>query len=250
MTQTLAMVLLLSATARTGLAADCPPCPPPPPTPPDWTASVGAGLTRTGGNSDTSSYNLAGNATWDPHGRNVARAELLYLRAGENGEETVDRTLAGLRDEYTMSGRLFAFGEIGYQRDRFKEVDYLIAPLVGMGYKVVDRKLLLVAVDAGTGVAFEKLEAQERTADLALKAGERMEWKTSAAATVFQKATALWKAGDLGDAYYRFEAGVAAAVTKRLELKVAFADDYKTRPARPGLEKNDTSLILSLLFKP
>ena len=249
MRQTLAAFVLVAVMAGTASAQDCP-CPPSPPPPPAWITSVGAGLTRTGGNSDTSSYNLAGNVTYDPRGKNVFRAEVLYLRASDSGEATVDRTLAILRDEYTMSGRLFAFGEVGYQRDRFKQVDYLIAPLVGLGYKAVDHEQLLVAVDAGVGGAFEKLEEQDATADFALKAGERLEWKASGTATVFQKAAALWKAGDFGDAYYRFEAGVAAALTKRLELKVAFADDYKARPARPELDKNDTALIVSLLFKP
>ncbi len=243
--------LTLAAAARGG-AQECPPCPPPPtpPPPPHWATSVGAGLTRTGGNSDTGSYNIAANAAYDPRTKHVLRAELLYLRASDSGEETVDRTLAGLRDEYTMSGRLFAFGELGYQRDRFKQVDYLLAPLVGVGYKIVDGKALVMAVDAGAGGAFEKLKGLDATADLALKAGQRLEWKSSASAAVFQKAAALWKAGDFGDAYYRFEAGVAAALSKRLELKVSFADDYKTRPARADLEKNDTSLIVSLLFKP
>ncbi len=242
--------LVLLATAGPGLAQDCPPCPPPPPTPPAWTVSVGAGLALTGGNSDTSSYNIAANATYDPRKRNVFRGEFLYLRAADGGEATVDRMLAALRDEYTVSGRLFAFGELGYQRDRFKQLDYLIAPLVGMGYKLVDRKPLLVALDAGLGGAFEKLEAQDSTADFALKAGERVEWKPSDTAAVFQKAAALWKANDFGDAFYRFEAGVGATLAKRLEMRVSFADDYKTRPALPGLHKNDTSLIVTLLFKP
>lgn len=242
--------VLLAVIARTGLAQDCP-CPPSPPPPPAWITSVGAGLTRTGGNSDTSSYNLAVNVTHDPRGKNVFRGEVVYLRASDSGEATVARTLATFRDEYRMSGRLFAFGELGYQRDRFKLVQYLIAPQAGVGYKIVDGKQVLFAADGGIGGAFEKLEeARDATADLALTAGERVEWKASGTTTVFQKATALWKAGDLGDAYYRFEAGVAAALAKRLELKVAFADDYKTRPALPELDKNDTSLVVSLLFKP
>jgi putative salt-induced outer membrane protein len=251
MRYTIAVLLLLSATAKAGMAQDCPPCPAPPaPTPRTWILSVGAGLTRTGGNSDTGSYNAVANAVYDPPGKHAVRAEALYLRASESGAATVDRTLASVRDEYTMSGRLFAFGEIGYQSDRFKEVDYLIAPLVGLGYKVFEDPSLLFSVDAGVGGALEKLEGRDRTADFAVKAGERAEWKMSPTATVFQKGAALWKARDFGDAYYRFEAGVAAALTKRLELKLAFADDYKTRPARPELEKNDTSLIVSLLFKP
>jgi putative salt-induced outer membrane protein len=252
MKHALAVLILLGASASSGIADDCPPCPAPPPAPapPSWTMSLGAGLTRTGGNSDTSSYNAVANAAWDPPGRHAVRGEILYLRASDGGAATVDRTLAALRDEYTMSGRAFAFGEIGYQSDRFKELDHLITPLIGLGYKVVDAPTLLLDVDGGAGAAFEKLEGREATSDFAIKAGQRAEWKASATATVFQKAAALWKARDFGDAYYRFEAGIAAALSRRLELKVAFADDYKTRPARPELVKNDTSLVVSLLFKP
>jgi putative salt-induced outer membrane protein YdiY len=252
MRYTIAVLLLVSVAAKAARAQECPPCPAPspPPPPPTWILSVGAGLTHTGGNSDTGSYNATANALYDPPGKNAVRAEVLYLRASESDEAIVDRTLAVLRDEYTMSGRLFAFGEVGYQSDRFKEVDYLIAPLVGVGYKVIERPAALFSVDAGVGGALEKLEGRESNSDFAVKAGERAEWKMSPTASFFQKGAALWKARDFGDAYYRFEAGVAAALTKRLELKVTFADDYKTRPARPELVKNDTSFILSLLFKP
>lgn len=225
----------------------CPPCPPPPE--PGWTVSLGGGLTLTGGNSETNSFNLAANVASDPALRNVFRAELLHLQSSENGEKTVDRTLGALRDEYTINGRLFVFGDLAYQRDRFKLVDYLIAPMVGAGYKVVDAKKILVAVDGGLGAAFEQLEGQESTADFALRAGERLEWKPSESNTVFQKATAIWKADDFGDAYYRFEVGLATSLFQRLELKISFADDYKTRPARVDLDKHDTSFIVSLLFK-
>jgi putative salt-induced outer membrane protein YdiY len=228
-------------------AQECPPCPPPPP--PGWAFSVGGGLALTGGNSDTSSYNLVANVVYDPRKKNVFRGELLHLRTDEDGEATVDRTLAAVRDEYTLNGRLFVFGELGFQRDHFKQVDYLLAPVAGVGYKLRDGKVLLVAVDGGVGGAFEKLEGRDRTADFALRAAERLEWRPSGAVTVFHKATGLWKADDLGDAYYRFEIGAASTLARRLELKVSFADDYKSRPAVAGLSKNDTSLIVSLLFK-
>ena len=228
-------------------APACPPCPPPPE--PGWTLSLGGGLTLTGGNSETSSFNVAANAASDPALRNVFRAELLHLQSSEDGAKTVDRTLGALRDEYTVNGRLFVFGDLAYQRDRFKLVDYLIAPMVGAGYKLVDTKKIVVAADAGLGAAFEQLEGGDSTTDFALRAGERLEWKPSEANTVFQKVSAIWKASDFGDAYYRFEAGVATSLFQRLELKVSFADDYKTRPAQADLDKHDTSFIVSLLFK-
>ena len=43
--------------------------------------------------------------------------------------------------------------------------------------------------------------------------------------------------------------GWGPSLGKRVELKLAFADDYKTRPP-VGLLKNDTSFIASVVLKP
>ena len=240
------MVVALLAGGQAG-ADDCPPCPPPPPE--GWIISVGGGFALTGGNSDSKSYNFDANVTYDPKKSNLFRFEALYLRTDQDGVPSADRTFAKARDEYTVSGRFFVFGELGYQRDRFKEVDYLIAPMAGAGYRLVDKPKVLLATDASLGVAFEKLTGLESTTDLALQATERMEWKVGAAATLVQKGSGLWKADDFGDAYYRGELGLTSTLAKRLDLKLAFVDDYKTRP-QPGLEKNDTSFLVAFLFKP
>ena len=239
-------VVLSAAAVR---AADCPPCPPPPPE--GWIISVGGGLALTGGNSDSKSYNFDANVTYDPKTKNLFRFEALYLRTDQDGVPSVDKTFAKARDEYTVGGggRFFVFGELGYQRDRFKDVDYLIAPMAGAGYKLVDKPKVLVSVDGALGAAFEKLEGFDATSHFALQSTERLEWKISAAATLIEKGSGLWKADDFGDAYYRGELGLTTRLAKRLDLKVAFVDDYKTRPL-PGLEKNDTSFILAFLFKP
>jgi putative salt-induced outer membrane protein YdiY len=236
--------------ASVGAAAqDCPPCPPPPG--PGWDVSFGGGLSLTGGNSDANSYNLNLNAAWVPEDKKRAfRAEALYLRADKDGEATVDRTTLLARYERTASGRLFLFVESGYQRDRFKQLDYLIAPLAGLGLSLVSTDKVTLSLDTALGAALEKLEGRDATSNLALKAGQRFEWKASPSATLFEKTAALWKTNDFGDAYYRFEAGLTATLGKRLDLKLSFADDYKTRPPDPTLEKNDTSFVVSLLFKP
>jgi putative salt-induced outer membrane protein YdiY len=249
-----ATLLFVIASALPAAAQDCPPCPAPAPSPtptpePAWKASFGGGLTVTGGNSETNNFNLAANVKHDPKKKNVFRFEVLHLQSSEEGASTVDRTQATLRDEYTVNGRLFVFGDLSYQRDEFQQVDYLIAPMVGAGFKLVDTAKVVASVDAGLGVAFEQLEGQDSTTDFAVRGGERLEWKPSDKTTLFQKATAIWKANDFGDAYYRFEVGVATSVARHFELKVAFADDYKTRPALVELDKHDTSFLVSLLFK-
>lgn len=247
------VALMAASAASRALAQDCQPCQPSPspspPPPPAWKVSVGGGLSRTGGNTDTSSYNLSFEAAYNPHTRNVVRGSGLYLRSSDSGVTTASRSLVTARDEYTINGRLFVYGQIEYQRDVFKGIEHVVSPQGGVGVKVVDKPKIVFALDGGLGAAFEKLVGEESTTKLAVNSSDRVEWKPSETMVLFQKTSALWKADDFGDAYYHAELGLTTRLAKRLDLKLAFTDDYKTKPSSPTLKKNDTSFIASLLFK-
>ncbi len=238
----------MSAAAGRADAQDCP-CPSPTPPAPPWKVNLGGGLSVTGGNTETSSYNVSVEAQYDPHTNNVVRGSGLYLRTSQDGITSTNRTLMTGRDEYTVNGRMFVFGNLEYQKDRFKGVEHVVAPQAGLGIKIVAKPTIVWALDGGLGGAIEKLVGERATTKLAVNTSNRVEWKPAGTTTVFQKANALWKADDFGDAYYHAEMGVITSLAKRLELKFAFADDYKTKPPSPTLEKNDTSFLASLLFR-
>ncbi len=189
--------LLFAAAGGRAAAQDCP-CPSPTPPPPPWKVSLGGGLSVTGGNTDTSSYNVSAEAQYDPHSKNVVRGSGLYLRTSQDGVTSSNRTLMTGRDEYTVDGRAFVFGNIEYQRDRFKGVDHVVAPQLGVGVKIVEKPRILLALDGGLGAAIEKLVGEEGTTRLAVNASNRVEWKATDSTGVFQKANVLWKADDFG----------------------------------------------------
>jgi putative salt-induced outer membrane protein len=237
-----ALALLAAGAAR---AEECP-CPPKPT--PGWHGNAGAGLALTSGNSDTQSYNLSLLVVYDPQKRNLVKIDGLYLRSKAEGEETADKAALGLRDEYSF-GRAFLFGEVRYQRDQFKELESLISPSIGAGYKLVDQERLTLSVDAGVGLAFERLTGQDGTTDGALRAGESLAWKISDNSSLSQAATALWKMDDFEDAFYHLDAGLVSSINSKLELKLAGVVDVKNKPARPTLEKTDLALLASIVFK-
>jgi putative salt-induced outer membrane protein YdiY len=226
------------------------PCSPPSPPPPSWTGTLGAGLALTGGNSDTTNYNLDFALKHDPGRKGIFKADGLYLRADTGGEATVNRTSLGSRYEYALGGggRLFAFGELRILRDVLKDVDHLITPGVGVGYRVVTRDDIQFAVDGGVGLALEKLTGLDGTTDGAVNAGETFVWKLSKSASFVHTARALWKMDDFGDSYYHFDAGILASITTRFDLKLSFADDYKSIPPG-GKKKNDTAVLATIVFK-
>ncbi len=143
----LLVCLGLAFSARALAQTDAPPVPPctcpcpcPEPPPPPLTGSLAAGLSITTGNSDTSAFNLAFGLVYDPKTHSLFKADALYLRSWANGDTTSDKATAALRYEYKVSDRIYAFGQVAYLRDTFKNVTYLITPMVGGGYYVVKQQ--------------------------------------------------------------------------------------------------------------
>jgi putative salt-induced outer membrane protein len=216
---------------------------------PGWVGSIGAGLALTSGNSDTKTFNLGGSATSDTKKRNILKIDGLFLKTSSEGETTVNRATLGFRDEYGLGKHAFAFGEVRYLHDEFKDIKYLISPLVGAGYRVIDKEKAVLSFDGAIGAAIEEPETGPSTDSGAFHAGESLVWKLTPSATFSEAATGLWKTKDTADALYHFEASLSASMNKRFELKIAFNDDYKNKPAGPTIEKNDTTLLANIVYK-
>jgi putative salt-induced outer membrane protein len=213
-----------------------------------WASTFGAGLAVTSGNTDTKNVNVAFATKYDPKTRYIFKADALYLRGSSNGVKQVDKATADLRGEYSLSDRTFAFAEVNYQRDPFKGESYFVAPLVGGGYRVIKSDVRNLTVDGAAGAELESVTGIGRTTSGALKGGEDFDWALSPTSKITQKLSAIWKTKDFGDALYHFDAGLTTTVAARVELKIAYVYDYKTRPSI-GAKKGDSALFAALLFK-
>lgn len=213
-----------------------------------WSTNIGAGLAITSGNTDTKSLNFSFGTKYDPHTRLVFKADALYLRGESAGVTQVDKATANIREEYSLSDRTFAFTELSYLRDRFKDINYLVAPLVGAGYRLIKSDRENLTVDAAGGGQFESDLDAGRSSSGAVKVGENFDLALSKTSKITEKVTGLWKTSDFSDALYHFDAGLTTTVTTRSELKIAYTYDYKTLPP-PGVKKGDSALFAALLFK-
>jgi putative salt-induced outer membrane protein YdiY len=252
----LGVAMVVGLAAAPALAQDpapaAPPCPcvePPPPPPPVWTGSFGAGLALTQGNKDTTNLNLSFDIKRDPKTKTIFKADGLYILATEDGNENVDRGLVNARVERMISDRGYVFGQVSYVRDRFKDIDYLIAPTAGFGYRVIKSDRTSLDVDGSVGMVFEKNTGFDLETDGAVTFGEKFSHQISKSAAFTQGFTALWKMNDFNDALYTFSAGLAASVTTRIQLKLEFQDIYKTRPTGLLVDKNDIAFITAFVYK-
>lgn len=213
------------------------------------TGNLGAGLSLTQGNTDTTNFNISGQLTYDPKTKNLMKFEGLFLRSNSNDEDTADRLTLGFRDEYSLSKRFFLYGAIGYLRDPFKDISYLLNPQGGIGYKPILSEKVNLTLNAGAGSVWEKNSDTEVQSSATLNTGENFELQISENAKFTQNFSGLWKTKDFSDALYHFSVALVTSVTSRSEVKVEFIDDYKNVTPDPAIKKNDVAFIVSFLYK-
>lgn len=236
--------LLIVAAFQTSFGQTAPPEPPR-----VYTGSFGGGFALTGGNTDTQNFNLTLGVVRDPKTRNVMKANAVYLRGDQNDVLNLDRTAVNLRDEFTISGRTFAFGQLDYLRDQFKQIIFLWAPVGGLGFKAVNTDSTLLALDGGAGGLWEKNPGRDTRSSASLTAGQRFQHKISTTATFTESLATLWKTNDFADSLTNFSVGVTTSLSRNLELKVEFLDSYKNKPPRANVKKNDTAFVTAFVLK-
>jgi putative salt-induced outer membrane protein YdiY len=214
-----------------------------------WTVEMSAGLALTSGNTDTSNVNASYNVIYNPQRRNVVKSDGLYLRGETEGVVSANRISLNVRDEYSLTTRLFVFGQNQYLRDEFKSIDYLLAPTAGLGYKLFDTATTKLAVDGSVGGVWEKNPGFDVSAAGALSVGEKLTQTLTTTTTLTQSFTSLWKMNNFDDALVTAGVGLAASMSTHTQLKFEVLDTYKNLPPLPTIQKNDVAVLMSFVYK-
>lgn len=230
--------------SQTLLSAQNAPVVEPPPSP--WESSAFLGLTLTRGNSDSVLFTANVKTTKKEKQNEWAfGADGSY---GENDSVKSSQTLHG----YGQYNRLFSERCFGYFRadalhDGIADVEYRVMLSPGLGYYLIKEKATSLAVEVGPGYVFEKRGSSDDSY-ATLRVAERFEHKFSDRARVWQSLEYLPEVGDFPNYVVNFEAGVAATITKNLELSVVLQDNFVNRPAA-GRTCNDLKLISGVTYK-
>jgi putative salt-induced outer membrane protein YdiY len=221
----------------------------PPASPKIWTMEASAGLALTSGNTDTSTVNAAYNITYDPPSKNLIKSDALFLRGETESIVSANRFSLNIRDEYSLSARTFLFAQNQYLKDEFKEIDYLLAPTAGIGFKVFDTAATKLSVDTSAGGVWEKNPGFDVNGSGAVAVGEKLTRALTSTTSFTQSFAALWKTSDVDDALYTAGLGLAAAMSTHTQLKVEILDTYKNRPPLPTVQKNDVAVLMAIVYK-
>jgi len=214
-----------------------------------FSGNFGIGFALTGGNTDTKSFNLSYEATHDPKTKNVFKSKGFYLRSSSKDQLTAESLRLDFRDDYLLSKRVTAYGAMGYLKDPFKGISYLLNPQGGIGVNVIRSDSAKLSLSGGAGAVWEKNEGLDVRSSGTLNAGQSFSLKLSNTAKLTENLTGMWKTKDFADALYHFDIALVATVVKRVDVKLEFMDEYKNRTPLVTIKKNDTAFITSLLYK-
>ena len=180
--------------------------------PPVYTGNLGGGFAITGGNTDTSNFNLTAGMVRDPKTKNVTKGTAAYLRGDQNSILNLDRTGVNIRDEYTVSGRTFVFGQLDYLRDKFKQIIFLWVPAGGVGYKLVNTDATQFILDGAVGGLIEKNPGLRSSKSGSLIPGQRFTHKLSSTSTFTESLSTIFKTKDFEDSLTNFSAGLTTTL--------------------------------------
>jgi len=215
----------------------------------EYSGNFGGGLSLTGGNTDTRSYNLSFSHIHERKNGNTDKITASYLYGSENDVTSVNRGNVAFRDEYKLSSRAFVFGEARYVFDPFKDIQWYFAPYGGLGYKLIDNDKTKLQASGGVGGVWEKNSYVDVHKSGSVNAGEEFSQKIGASTELKETVAAVWKMDDFSDSLTGFSTSLTTSITKLFQLQVEFRDNYKNKPSKPEIKKNDTTFVVNFLLK-
>ena len=217
---------------------------------PHWKGDVSLGLSLARGNTRSSNFSFTFSAG-GPVGKNLKwENKGMYLFADVDDTTSAESAEIDTRLDWSHTTRFFSYYEFQAIRDRFKNYSYRLLPGLGVGYKVVDQKILSLVLDAGLAEVLTKYYDTGDTASYTgVRGGEAFVWKISETAEFNESAQVTSDLSDLGRYFLRLEANLITAITGSWSVKLTFIDSYDSRPVGLGIKKNDTVLVAGISRK-
>ena len=144
---------------------------------------------------------------------------------------------------------MYVFGQNQYLKDQFKEIDYLVAPTGGLGYKLFDTAATKLDVDGGVGVVWEKNPGFDVDSSGAIATGEKLVQTITSNTTLTQTFMGLWKMEDFEDSLFTLGISLAVAMSTHTQIKFEALDTYKNKPPLPTIQKNDVAILMAIVYK-
>ena len=224
--------------------------------PPEWTGALMLNALWTDGNTDRRSVGMTFDAqlrreedrlTFDAYWNYSEDKENDPLSTTYREWELNDRRAGGgLKYDYFLSKRLYAFATGRAQGDTLADIDLRIAIGAGLGYMWVDNKRTTFLTEVGLAYVDEDYRSNIPSVDyLAARVYYKLTHAFTEATKFMHSVEAYPSLEDPDDVYLTAKAEVGTTVTGNLVASLGWVGDYDNTPA-PDRERLDNRVMLSI----
>lgn len=209
-----------------------------------WTGTVDAGLNLARGNSDTTSYTLAMNATRTTlRDKITLYSNLLYAYNDTEGAalKSADTVRGGGRYEVNVTDKYFAFGSGDFESDETQKLDLRAVTGGGLGWHALKNEHTLFDLFGGGSFNHEVFSTGIDRNSAELQASGELNRKLSPRMTIKQKLAVFPNLTDTGEYRMTYDASAITNVNKWLAWQVTLSDRYLSNPLSQ-VKNNDVLL--------
>jgi putative salt-induced outer membrane protein YdiY len=175
-----------------------------------------------------------------------------YATTEKEGEAKVkneDRFFAPGRLDYDISERLFGFGAVSAERDEIQEIKFRTDPNVGLGYRFVNRKTLVISGRTGPGYVYQKFFNDTSDDYFTILFGGDLDATLPYASKIRVRLVYLPSVSDWTDNYiFRGSLDWTMPLIGLLDFKFTIFDTYNSQPP-PGVRNNSFTTTVGFSFR-
>ena len=220
---------------------------PPAGPPPVREGSAEFAFVGTSGNASTQSLGLGGEFIYRPAPWE-ARLKVAFVRNESDDEVKAESLLLIARVQRAIAPRLAAFGQYGYQRDRFAGILDRNTVEGGLAYTVVDYAPHKLVVDGAFGYANEQRVTGDNISTGTFAVDGLYTLKISETSELTEDARFNFSLSESSDWRYANLLGLTAKISTFFSLKLSNAVRYVNLPA-PGFKTTDVVTSIALVAK-
>lgn len=213
-----------------------------------WSGFIDTGLSLTRGNSETLTYTLGASADRTTYRDKISvYAAGLFASSTTAGVtmDTAEAIRGGLRYDFNLSERIFAFAFTDLEYDQFQQLDLRNVLGGGAGYHVIksDAAMLDLFAGASFNQEFFSTDITRRTAEVLV--GNEFAYKLAENIAFRERLVIFPNMSELGEFRGTADASLITKLNKWLSWQITASDRYLSNPL-PGVEKNDLLLTTGL----
>jgi putative salt-induced outer membrane protein YdiY len=209
-----------------------------------WGGFLDSGLSLSRGNSDTTNFTLGASAvrsTIKDKTSVFVTSLLAKNKVAGISSTTASAINGGIRYDFNLSDRTFAFAFTNFDHDRFQDLDLRNVIGGGLGYHAIKTPATTLDLFGGASLnqEFYSTGLTRRSGELVL--GEALDHKLNASVNLHERLEFYPNLSDIGQYRMVFDTAAITKISRYLSWQVDLSDRYISNPLF-GLKGNDLLL--------